>query len=209
MKENYHFRNFHKIIIKFILLIIIKIVVSCGKENQVKDYNSIIFDKTIKENEIYKNLDDSLEFDFGYRFLVIEPKQKRSNNLIINTDLGGIKNTYREFNSESFFISSFNQHKTDTLLILINNFDGYSGKGLNIKKYKSQYKIEFSEPSDVVIQNNKKDDIKIIESQLILDKKTQNINDSVFGYVKLKMIKNKESIDAQGFFRTRVKERKF
>jgi hypothetical protein len=150
-----------------------------------------------------------LEFDFGYRFLVIEHNQKRSNNLIINTDLGGIKNMYYEFNSQSFFINDFNDRKTDTLLIWISNFDGYSGKGLHINKYQDQFKVEYSEPSDVVIQNKKKDFVKIIESKLILNNKNPKINDSIFGYLKLKMIKNEETINAEGFFRSKIKEIKF
>lgn len=182
---------------------------SCKKETSIPGYNNIIFDKTIKENQIFKKFGDNLEFDFGYRFLVIEPNQKRSNNLIINTDLGGIKNMYNEFNSQSFFINNFNDSKTDTLLIMISNFNGYSGKGLNIKKYQNQFKVEYSEPSDVVIQNKKKDLIKVIEKKLILNQKRPKINDSIFGYVKVKMIKNEETIKAEGFFRSKIKERKF
>jgi len=189
--------------------IIIQALSSCKKETLIAGYDNIIFDKTINKNQIFRKLNGSLEFDFGYRFLVIEPNQKRSNNLIINTDLGGIKNMYHEFNSQSFFINDFNDRKTDTLLIWISNFDGYSGKGLHIKKYQDQFKVEYSEPSDVVIQNKKKDLIKIIESKLMLNHKCPKINDSIFGYVRLKMIKNEETINAEGFFRSKIKEIKF
>lgn len=200
----------YNITIKVIsVYIIIQALTSCKKENLIAGYDSIIFDKTIEENQIFRKFDDSLEFDFGYRFLVIELNQKRSNNLIINTDLGGKKNMYNEFNSQSFFINDFNDSKTDTLLIRISNFDGYSGNGLHIKKYQDQFKVEYSEPSDVVVQNKKKDFIKIIESKLILNHKSPKINDSIFGYVELKMIKNEETINAEGFFRCKIKERQF
>jgi len=191
--------------------VIIQALSSCKKETliAIAGYDSIIFDKTIKENQIFKKLNDSLEFDFDYRFLVIEPNQKRSNNLIIKTDLAGIKNTYYEFNSQSFFVNDSNDRKTDTLLIWISNFDGYSGKGLYIKKYQDQFNVEYSEPNDVVIQNKKKDFIKIIESKLMLNHKCPKINDSIFGYVRLKMIKNEETINAEGFFRSKIKERQF
>lgn len=200
----------YNITIKIIsVYVIIQALTSCKKETLIAGYDSIIFDKTLKENQIFRKFNDSLEFDFGYRFLVIEHNQKRSNNLIINTDLGGIKNIYYEFNSQSFFINDFNDRKTDTLLIWISNFDGYSGKGLHIKKYQDQFKVEYSEPSDVVIQNKKKDFVKIIESKLILNNKNPKINDSIFGYLKLKMIKNEETINAEGFFRSKIKEIKF
>ena len=126
----------------------------------------------------------------------------------VKTELGGLKNSYNEFNSESFFLSNVDEKSTDTLIIMIDNFDGYSGNGLNLKIYKEFYKVDYIESGDVVIQNKKKDDIKVLKSNLILDKKRNKINDSVFGFIKLEMIKNEENIIAEGFFRTRIEKRK-
>ena len=181
---------------------------SCKKEIEIPGYKKIEFNEEITENQIFKNLNNFPEFDFNYDFRKIEKNQKRSTDLEINTELGGLKNSYYEFNSESFFLSNVDEKPTDTLIIMIDNFDGYSGNGLNLKIYKEFYKVDYIESGDVVIQNKKKDDIKVLKSNLILDKKRNKINDSVFGFINLEMIKNEENIIAEGFFRTRIKKRK-
>ena len=191
------------------LILIFLLVTSCKKEIEIPDYKKIEFNEEITKNQIFKNLNNFPEFDFNYDFRKIEKNQKRSTNLEIKTELGGLKTSYNEFNSDSFFISNVDEKLTDTLIIMIDNFDGYSGNGLNLKIYKEFYKVDYIESGDVVIQNKKKDDIKILKSNLILDKKRNKINDSVFGFIKLEMIKNKENIIAEGFFRTTIEKRKW
>ena len=190
------------------LLLIFLLVTSCKKEIEIPGYKKIEFNEEITKNQIFKSLNNFPEFDFNYNFRKIEKNQKRSTNLEIKTELGGLKNIYNEFNSDSFFISNVDEKSTDTLIIMIDNFDGYSGNGLNLKIYKEFYKVDYIESGDVVIQNKKKDDIKVLKSNLILDKKRNKINDSVFGFIKLEMIKNEENIIAEGFFRTRIEKRK-
>ncbi len=190
------------------LILIFLLVNSCKKQIEIPGYKIIEVNEEITENQIFKNLNNFPEFDFNYDFRKIEKNQKRSTNLEIKTELGGLKNSYNEFNSESFFLNNVDEKPTDTLIIMIDNFDGYSGNGLNLKIYKQFYKVDYIESGDVVIQNKKKDDIKVLKSNLILDKKRNKINDSVFGFIKLEMIKNEENIIAEGFFRTRIEKRK-
>ena len=191
------------------LIIIFLLVTPCKKEIEIPGYKKIEFNEEITKNQIFKDLNNLPEFDFKYRFRKIAKNQKRSTNLEIKTELGGLKNVYNEFNSESFFLNDMDEKPTDTLIIMIDNFDGYSGNGLSLRIYNNFFKTEYIETGDVVIQNKKKDNIKIIESNLILNKKRNKINDSVFGFIKLEMIKNKESVIAEGFFRTIIKKREF
>lgn len=196
-------------VIHILFLLTTLFFISCEKENEIKGFKKYDVNEKIVDNIIFKNLNKNKEFDFGNRYLKINKNQKRSNNLEINTELGGIKNLYNEFNSESYFYTDLEDKTTDTIIVLINNFDGYSGNGILLKIFQNQFKAEYSEQSDVIITNKSKDSISIFQSDLTLNDSNFKINDSIFGFLKLKMEKNKELIDAKGFFRTKISKRNF
>ncbi|WP_312820746.1 hypothetical protein [Kaistella carnis] len=187
-----------------ILFWILIILSSCEKEFKVHGYEKFKIDKNINKNSAFHIMNKNAEFDFGYRFRQIQKNQKRSNNLNITTELGGIKNNYKKFNSQSYFLNDFENKKTDTLLILVDNFDGYSGIGVNLKIYKKLFKQDYTESSDVIVSNKKRDSVIVIENELVLNKISYKIGDSIHGYLNLKMIKNEEKISAKGYFRTKI-----
>lgn len=206
---NYYPPYLSKFMLKviFIILSMLAVLSSCTKNENIQGFDRYEIDENIQNNKIFENLNKTQEFDFGYDFRKIKKNQKRSNNLKITTELGGIKNHYDEFNSESFFYTHFDNKRTDTIILLIDNFNGYSGEGITLKIYKNYFKLEYLQSGDMIINTKKRDSIKIFESSLKLNKKKYQLNDSIYGYLNLKMEKNKERINATGYFRTKITPR--
>lgn len=191
----------------YFILPLILLALSCKKEETIRGFKKFEIDKYIHNSQTFSTLNKQSEFIFYHRDEKRFKNKKRSNNLIIQTELGGLHNKYDEFNSESFFITDFENKKTDTIAILIDNFNGYYGNSIVIKLYKNQFKTKYSELSDVILPESIKDSISLLKTQLILNKKNFKINDSIYGKVYLKLIYNNENVDVNGYFRTKITER--
>ncbi|KFC20029.1 hypothetical protein [Chryseobacterium sp. FH1] len=81
---------------------ILLLLPSCKEEN-IRDYEKYEVRKNLKNNEVFKNLNQQNEFDFGYRFRKIGGNQKRSNNLEIKTELGQLKKIIMSLTQNLFF----------------------------------------------------------------------------------------------------------
>ena len=192
---------------------------SCNKkENEIG--SNINVDEKIKENEIFKKLDDSLEFNLNRRDSV---GAKRSSNIKFEITINDTITHVTELKAKSSFLNTYyfgkeNEQiqikKSDTLVVYIDNFDGYSSEGIKILVHQDNYDIKYFTTSDVILPNRRIELTKINSSKLILDKKNYKVNDSIFGYVEANLTYQNifslpQHIKTKGYFRTKIKENNY
>ncbi|MCP1252133.1 MULTISPECIES: hypothetical protein [Elizabethkingia] len=205
---------------RLILLIIsLLFFYSCKEESTPNGFYKIQYESNIKENIVYKTLNDSLEHNFRYSEIDNPNKNSRSTNVKIEINNQDTISVLTKLKANSFFSSEyyfdnkgkFQNRNTDTLLFLIDNFDGYSAKGLRIQKIKDFYKIEYKVSSDLQLPGEIKQTTYYNRSELKLDKRKYKINDSVYGYINVDLIHkdnlgNHLKIKSKGYFRSKIKK---
>lgn len=78
------------------------------------------------------------------------------------------------------------------LFILIVIGDGYSGTTINIMKMGKFYNLYIDDYTDS-IDDEKENTYKILKKEIILDKETYKVGDSIFGKVKLEVSENNDT----------------
>ncbi|MBO4234126.1 hypothetical protein JZ933_05580 [Riemerella anatipestifer] len=176
---------------------------------------------TIKDIYQIKRLNDSLEYKSSYSDIILSNKDKRSSDVVMtifeNDTLSEFQKlkVYSTFD-ETYFEGKNNElqsKKNDTLLVYIDNFDGYSSEGVKIKIFKNFYKIEHLVRSDIIYREKPFEKTIVKSTYLELDKDKYSVNDSIYGKIKCEYNytrgTTKQSIKLSGFFRTKVKQNLF
>lgn len=79
------------------------------------------------------------------------------------------------------------------LFILIDIGIGYSGTTIHIVKMNKFYNLYIDDYTDSVDDDKKENSYKILKKEIILDKETYKVGDSIFGKVKLEVSENNET----------------
>lgn len=202
-----------------IIILSILILFSCNKKEKNISSN-INIDSKIKENTIFRKLNDSLEFNFNKRDSI---GAKRSSNINFEITINDTITRVTELKAKSSFLNTYyfgkeneqiQTKKSDTLVVYIDNSDGYSSEGIKILVNKDNYDIKYFMTSDVILPNRQIELTKINSSKLILDKKNYNVNDSIFGYLEANLTYQNifslpQHIKTKGYFRTKIKENNY
>lgn len=158
----------------------------------------------IKNEKIFKIMDSQKEIINGterYDSVV----RKKSSSVLFYV---GKKPTIKD----ELFIAGFNNCRAISLKgkinISIGYNSGYSGGGYEIDYLYGRYKIQPYAFTDVVPDNRKEPDYKILRQKLTLDKRYYRVGDSLYGKIDFVMLFNddgkKLNVYGNGYFRTKV-----
>ncbi|AFR36007.1 hypothetical protein [Riemerella anatipestifer] len=207
--------------IYFRIVILVLILDACKDNSAPKGFYISKIVPTIKDIYQIKRLNDSLEYKSSYSDIILSNKDKRSSDVVMtifeNDTLSEFQKlkVYSTFD-ETYFEGKNNElqsKKNDTLLVYIDNFDGYSSEGVKIKIFKNFYKIEHLVRSDIIYREKPFEKTIVKSTYLELDKDKYSVNDSIYGKIKCEYNytrgTTKQSIKLSGFFRTKVKQNLF
>lgn len=90
------------------------------------------------------------------------------------------------------FVKNHIYKEKGILFILIDIGVGYSGTTINIMKMGRFYNLYIDDYTDSV-DDEKENTYKILKKEIILDKETYKVGDSIFGKVKLEVSENNET----------------
>ena len=131
-----------------IIILSILILFSCNKKEK-NIASNINIDSKIKENTIFRKLNDSLEFNFNKRDSI---GAKRSSNINFEITINDTITRVTELKAKSSFLNTYyfgkeneqiQTKKSDTLVVYIDNSDGYSSEGIKILVNKDNYDIKY------------------------------------------------------------------
>ncbi|MDR6516727.1 hypothetical protein [Chryseobacterium camelliae] len=161
-------------------------------------------DPDIKNEKIFKIMDFQKELINGTEKYDSVARKKSSSVLFY----AGKKPTTKD----ELFIAGFNNCRAISLKgkinISIGYNSGYSGGGYKIDYLYGRYEIQPYSFTDVVPDNRKESDYKILRQNLTLDKRYYRVGDSLYGKIDFAMQFNnageKPTVYGNGYFRTRV-----
>jgi hypothetical protein len=176
----------------------IVMLAACGKNDQ----SNFVVDPDIKENAIYKQLDN--ERDAKERFILDTIPQTKTSGVFYVNDRDSTtadSSLARNFNCVVYL-------KADTLQIDIGKGTGYGGRGFVIACNDEQFAITPYYSTNVIKLYEPTSTFNVLQQYLALSKEKYNAGDSIFGKVQFKIIEQdgeqKITHTAEGYFRSKV-----
>ncbi|RZJ56683.1 MAG: hypothetical protein EOO45_28490 [Flavobacterium sp.] len=178
---------------------------SIKQEQQQLDKAPFVVEPVIKQNPVYKLLDQQKDFQ--------EIPVPEGDSVILDARTSYVKYSRDDFNKDTSWHRTYNCRsiiKNDTLMVRIGIGNLFTSTGFLMKCNNGQFNILPFYSTDVVVENPPQPKFKVIYQQLTLDKNSYALGDSLYGNVQFKIIEhiNGETIThlADGYFRSKVKK---
>jgi hypothetical protein len=170
----------------------------CNYTYTHSNYDSLSFQPEISKEYAFEFMNNEHEPAFMFQ---IDSTSKASTNaelVVINDSLN------------HFFVvdkmSCRSWMEGDTLWIHISRSDGFTGHGLNIKIKNGQFRCIPFYSTDRIIPGKKEPSIYVEKQNVVLDRESFQIGDSLYGHVYMRaIVDGRERKYAKGFFRTKIR----
>jgi len=186
--------------IKLLTFLVLVSFVSCNSATTKNEIGIIELQMDLSENYVFDYMKDIYEFDNNlYREKDVDSTISTTVNLVVINDT---KNRF--FIVDRMACRSWIQD--DSLWIQLSSSSGFEGRGLNIKLKNGRFRCIPFYWTDNIVEGEKDPIISIEKQMLVLNRKTFQIGDSLYGHVYLRaIIDGREKNYATGFFRTKIK----
>jgi hypothetical protein len=176
---------------------------ACTKKH-IEKWDTIKVNPNLSKDSIFTKMDKQKEFIIFPKF---DSTLKQSSRVAI---LIGEKHSRADSLNSSFSTCKAYFHKADTLNIHIGLDGPFGGSGIDISYHNNKFNTKGYQYSDVVPSGKLEKPLHwVIHQQLVLDKASYKIGDSLYGYIDFKVKERNEIGDtvvysAQGKFRAKV-----
>lgn len=195
--------------LKYILIFLCVVIFGFITYFYITTYSNLapaIIDSNIKNAAIFRELDKQKEIINGTEIYDSIPRKKSSSVIFY---VGKKPITKKELEMANFNNCRAISWKGKTRITL-GFSSGYSGGGYEINYLLGRFEIKPYSFTDVVPDNSKEPEYKILKQQVTLDKFYYNVGDSIYGKIDMEMEENfsnqKYKVFGYGYFRTKMEK---
>jgi len=197
-------------ILKCLLFFIILFIIGFGLYFYFNTYSKLILakiDSNIKNEKIFRIMDLQKEIINGTEIYDSIPR-KKSSTVLFYADK-------KPKTAEELKLAGFNNcravKRDGKIKISIGYSSGFSGGGYEIYYLYGRFNLEPYSFTDVVPDNNRQPQYRILKQNLTFDKRFYNVGDSIYGKIDFVIENNnfalkKILVYGNGYFRTKVEK---